>query len=55
MFIVLMKGMLKSELKDITEADFGKQLGLTLVEKVRFRIPTIAGVIRATILVTLTS
>jgi hypothetical protein len=54
-FAVLMKGMLKRELKEITEEDFGKQLGLTSVDKVKFRIPTIAGVTRATVLVTLTS
>ncbi|KAK3330274.1 hypothetical protein B0H66DRAFT_635334 [Apodospora peruviana] len=54
-FAVLMKGMLKRELNDITEANFGKQLGLTSVDKVKFRIPTMAGVTRATVLVTLTS
>jgi hypothetical protein len=54
-FAVLMKGMLKRELKDITEADFGKELGLASVDKVRFRIPTMAGVTRATVLVTMTS
>jgi hypothetical protein len=54
-FAVLVKGMLKRELKDITEAEFGKQLGLSSVDKVKFRIPTLEGVTRATALVTLTS
>jgi hypothetical protein len=43
-FAVLVKGMLKRDLKDVTEAVFGEELGLTSVEKVRFRIPTIEGV-----------
>ncbi|KAK4124226.1 hypothetical protein N657DRAFT_714604 [Parathielavia appendiculata] len=47
--------MLKRELKDVTKEDFGKQVGLTTVDKVKFRIPTIAGVMRAMALVTLTS
>jgi hypothetical protein len=54
-FAVLVKGMLKRDLKDVTEAVFGKELGLTSVEKVKFRIPTIEGVTRATALVALTS
>ena len=54
-FSVLVKGMLKRDLKDVTEATFGKQLGLPSIEKVKFRIPTIEGVTRATALVTLTS
>ncbi|EAQ87044.1 hypothetical protein CHGG_08297 [Chaetomium globosum CBS 148.51] len=54
-FAVLVKGMLKRDLKDVTEAAFGKQLGLQSVERVKFRIPTIEGVTRATALVTITS
>jgi hypothetical protein len=54
-FAVLVKGMLKRDLKDATEVVFGKELGLSSVDKVRFRIPTIEGVTRATALVTLTS
>ena len=54
-FAVLVKGMLKRDLKDVTEAVFGKELGLTSVEKVKYRIPTTEGVTRATVLVALTS
>ena len=54
-FAVLVKGMLKRDLRDVTEAAFGKQLGLQSVERVKFRIPTIEGVTRATALVTMTS
>jgi hypothetical protein len=53
-FAVLVKGMLKRDLKDVTESVFGKELGLSSVDKVRFRIPTIEGVTRATALVALT-
>jgi hypothetical protein len=54
-FAVLVKGMLKRDLKDVTEAVFGKELGLTSVRKVKYRIPTTEGVTRATVLVALTS
>jgi len=54
-FAVLVKGILKRDLKDTTEVDFGKSLGLRTVERVKFRIPTIPGVTRATALVTVTS
>jgi len=47
--------MLKRDLKDVTESVFGKELGLTSVEKVKYRIPTTEGVTRATILIALTS
>ena len=47
--------MLKRDLKDTSEAEFSKAIGLTTVEKVKFRIPTIEGVTRATALVTMTS
>ena len=53
--MVLVKGVLKRDLKDTTEDDFGQSLGLSSVERAKFRIPTTEGVIRATILVTLTS
>ncbi len=39
----------------VTEAEFGQGLGLSSVDRAKFRIPTIEGVIRATVLVTLTS
>ena len=54
-FTVLVKGILKRDLKDITEAEFGQSLGLSSVERAKFRIPTTEGVTRATVLVTLTS
>ena len=47
--------MLKRDLKDTTEAEFGQSLGLSSVERAKFRIPTTEGVTRATVLVTLTS
>ena len=47
--------MLKRDLKDITEVEFSKQLGLSSVEKVRFCILAVEGVKRATALVSLTS
>ena len=47
--------MLKRDLKDITEVAFGKAIGLSSINKVKFRILTIKGVIRAIALVTLTS
>lgn len=50
-----MKGMLKRDLKDTTEVEFGKAIGLSTVDKVKFRIPMLEGVTRATALVTLTS
>ena len=42
-------------MKGVTEAEFGQGLGLSSVDRAKFRIPTIEGVIRATVLVTLTS
>ena len=47
--------MLKKDLKDVSDVAFSKQLGLLSVEKVKFGIPTVEGVTRATALVTLTS
>jgi len=46
---------LKRDLKDTTEDEFGQSLGLSSVERARFRILMTEGVIRATVLVTLTS
>jgi hypothetical protein len=54
-FAVLVKGILKRDLKDMTEAEFGKAIGLTTIERVKFRIPTMGGITRATALVTMTS
>ena len=54
-FTVLVKGMLKRDLKNVTEDEFGKQLGLSSVERVRFHMPAAEGVKRATALVSLTS
>jgi len=54
-FTVLVKGVLKRDLKDTTEDEFGQLLGLSSVERAKFRILTTEGVIRATVLVTLTS
>jgi hypothetical protein len=54
-FAVLVKGMLKRDLKDTTEAEFGQSLGLSSVERAKFRIPITEGIMRATVLVTLTS
>jgi hypothetical protein len=54
-YAVLLKGMLKKDLKDTTEAEFGRAVGLSSVDKVKFRIPTLEGITRATALVTLTS
>ncbi|KAL2192978.1 hypothetical protein P885DRAFT_72581 [Corynascus similis CBS 632.67] len=47
--------MLKRDLKDTTEVEFGKAIGLSTVDKVKFRIPMLEGVTRATTLVTLTN
>jgi hypothetical protein len=54
-FAVLVKGILKRDLKDTTEAEFSKTIGLTTVERVKFRIPALGGITRATALVTMTS
>ncbi|KAK0737078.1 hypothetical protein B0T21DRAFT_287658, partial [Apiosordaria backusii] len=56
-FAILVKGMLKRDLKDTTEEDFGKEIGpgLRSVERVKFRTPTTEGVTRVTALVTLTN
>jgi hypothetical protein len=47
--------MLKRDLKNTTEEEFGRSIGLSTVEKVRFRIPTREGTTRATVLVSLAS
>ena len=54
-FAVLIKGIRKGDLKGVTEAEFRRGLGLSSVDRAKFRIPTIKGVTRATVLVTLTS
>lgn len=53
-FAVLVKGVKKGDLKDVAEEAFGRQIGLSSVDKVKFRIPAREGV-RATVLVALTS
>jgi hypothetical protein len=54
-FTVLAKGILKKDFKNTTEEGFGRSIGLSTVERVRFRIPTREGSTRATVLVSLAS
>ncbi|EAQ85704.1 hypothetical protein CHGG_06957 [Chaetomium globosum CBS 148.51] len=54
-FTVLAKGILKRDLKGVTEEEFGRSTGLSTVERVRFRIPTREGITRATALISLAS
>lgn len=54
-FAVLLKGLWKQDLQGKTEEEFGKEIGLRTVDKVKFRIPKHQEATRATALVTLTS
>jgi hypothetical protein len=52
-YTVLVKGLRKADLQGTIEEAFGGQLGLRLVDKVKFRLPTKPEFTRATVLVTL--
>jgi hypothetical protein len=54
-FIVLVKGILKRELKNVMEEVFGQSIGLSTVERVWFRILIREGPTRAIVLVSLAS
>jgi hypothetical protein len=54
-FTILVKGILKKDLKKIIEEEFGRLIGLSTVERVQFRIPIREGSTRATVLVNLAS
>ena len=53
--MILVKGMLKRDLKDIIEAEFNKAIGLIIIKKIKFQILIIERVIRVTALVIITS
>jgi hypothetical protein len=53
--MVLVKGILKREWKNVTEEGFGQSIGLSTVERVQFRIPIREGPTRAIVLVSLAS
>ena len=54
-FTVLVKGILKRELKNVTEEGFGRSIGLSTVERVRFRILIRERPTRVIVLVSLAS
>ena len=51
---VLIKGLRKADLQEVTEGDFADELGFKTVDKVKFRIPSLPEHTRATVLVALT-
>ena len=52
---VLVKGLRKADLAEVSEEAFGREAGFQAVDKVKFRVPSALGQTRATVLVTLTS
>lgn len=54
-FAVLVKGISRGDLQEVTEEAFGKEIGIKGVEKVKFRVPRDQGLRWATALVTLDS
>ena len=53
-YAILVKGLRKTSLQGTPEEDFGKELGLKTVEKVKYRLPHNPQFTRATVMVSLT-
>ena len=54
-YAILVKGLKKADLQGTTESAFGTEIGLQLVDKVKFRLLTNLGFTRAIVLLTLES